>query len=131
MFVLADRTLYRSPEKDYRCVRRREESASRRLVTEVFSPAPPAPQPAEPHPLEALYGALPVMAMTIARVDRLLPIVALSMADLLDGVPAAIERRIVLQSVNALLDRGSPTGDSSTLGAVAAVLMSHSGAVCR
>jgi hypothetical protein len=77
-------------------------------------------------PVRALYTALPAMARMI-RVDRLLPIVALSMADLLRDVPRVIERRIILQATNALLDSRNEVPPDSALAATAAILMAHSG----
>jgi tetratricopeptide (TPR) repeat protein len=77
-------------------------------------------------PLQALYAALPPMARMI-RVDRLLPIIALSMADLLASVPRVIERRIVLQAINALVDSQPEVPPDSALAGVAAILMAHSG----
>ena len=78
-------------------------------------------------PLHALYRALPRMADTITRVDRLLPIVALSMADLLADVPPLVERRIVLQATDALLPREPALPTTTRLAAVAAILMAQSG----
>jgi len=77
------------------------------------------------HPLRALYAALPSMAKII-RVDRLLPIAALTVADLLADKPQVIERRIVLEATNALLDPTSIVATNSALAAVAAILMAHS-----
>jgi hypothetical protein len=97
-----------------------------RLLSDVFSRghAPPADQ--DIHPLSALYNSLPQMATTIVRVDRALPMVALSMADLLADVPPLVERRIVLQAIDALLPRTSAAASKSTLGSVAAILLAHS-----
>lgn len=78
-------------------------------------------------PLRVLYGTLPQMANTIERGDLLLPIVALSMADLLADVPPLVERRIVLQATDALLSGGPPLPTTSRLAGVAAVLMAQSG----
>ena len=80
-------------------------------------------------PLHALYSALPRMADTIPRVERLLPIVALSMADLLADVPPLVERRIILQATDALLPRGSALPTTTRLAAAAAILMAQSGNV--
>ena len=79
-------------------------------------------------PVDALYSALPRMADTITRADRLLPIVAIVMADLLD-VPSLVERRIILQATDALLTRGSALPTPKRLAAVAAILMAQSGNV--
>ena len=79
------------------------------------------------HALHALYSALPRMADSLVTVDRVLPIVALSMADLLADVPQLVERRIVLQATDALLPRGSALPNASRLSAVAAILMAQSG----
>ena len=79
-------------------------------------------------PVDVLYSALPRMADTITRVDRLLPIVAILMADLLD-VPSLVERRIILQATDALLTRGSALPTPKRLAAVAAILMAQSGNV--
>ena len=76
--------------------------------------------------VDALYSALPRMADTITRADRLLPIVAIVMADLL-GVPSLVERRIILQATDALLTRGSALPTPKRLAAVAAILMAQSG----
>ena len=78
-------------------------------------------------PFHTLYRALPRMADTITQVDRLLPIVALSMADLLADVPPLVERRIILQATDALLPRGSALPTTTRLAAVAAILMAQSG----
>ena len=78
-------------------------------------------------PLHALYSILPRMADTITRVDRLLPIVALSMTDLFAGIPPLVERRIVLQMTDALLPRGSMLPTTTRLAALAAILMAQSG----
>ncbi len=98
-----------------------------RLLGEIFSENQASPAGETIHPLNALYRALPGMATTIRRVDRVIPIVALSMADLLADVPTLIERRIVLQAVDALLPRSVGAPSRSTLGAVAAILLAHSG----
>ena len=78
-------------------------------------------------PLDVLYRALPRMADTITQVDRLLPIIALSMADLLVDVSPLIERRIILQATDALLPKGSTLPTTSRLAAVAVILMAQSG----
>ena len=75
----------------------------------------------------ALYSALPRMADTITGVDRLLPIIALSMADLLADVPPLVERRIILQATDALLHQGPVLPTTTRLAAVAAILMAQSG----
>jgi hypothetical protein len=96
-------------------------------LSEVFSPDDMPRTEEDIHPLHALYDALPRMATTIVRVDRALPMVALSMADLLADVPSLVERRIVLQAVDALLPRDAVAPSRSTLGSVAAILLTHSG----
>ncbi|MDE0527444.1 MAG: DUF4062 domain-containing protein [Truepera sp.] len=78
-------------------------------------------------PLDVLYDALPRMADTITREDRLLPIVALSMADLLTHAPPLVERRIILQATEALLRRESLSPTTSRPVAVASMLMIQSG----
>ncbi len=78
-------------------------------------------------PLHALYRALPKMAETITRVERLLPIVALSMADLLADVPPLVERRVILQAIDTLLPRESVFPMTTRQAAVAGILMAQSG----
>ena len=97
-----------------------------RLLSEVFS-QDHTPAEGDIQPLHALYNALPRMAKTIVRVDRALPMVALSMADLLADVPPLVERKIVLQAIDALLPPNSGAPSKSTLGSVAAILLAHSG----
>ena len=99
-----------------------------RLLEGVFVPDfKPIDEPTDP--IHTLYRALPRMADTIIRVDRLLPIVALSMADLLADVPALVERRTILQATDALLSRGPELPATRRLAAVAAILMAQSGGV--
>ena len=97
-----------------------------RLLDEVFGDDLRTRQH-EAHPLRTLYHVLPRIASSITRVDRTLPLVALSVADLLAGAPPQIERRVVLQAINALLDQVGSTTKRSTLSALAAVLLAHSG----
>lgn len=54
--------------------------------------------------------------------------VALSMADLLADVPPLVERKIILQAIDALLPRTADATSKSTLGTVTAILLAHSGA---
>jgi tetratricopeptide (TPR) repeat protein len=99
------------------------------LLSDIFAPDLKAVEGAdEVHPLSALYAALPPMAKAI-RSDRLLPIVALTMADLLADVPPSVERRIILQSVKALLDSQIELSTNSTLTAIAAILLAYSGEI--
>ena len=78
-------------------------------------------------PFDALYRALPRMADTITRVDRLLPIIVLSLVDLLADVPPLVERRVIVQATDALLHRGPALPTTRRLAAVAAILMAQSG----
>ena len=78
-------------------------------------------------PFDALYHALPRMADTITRVDLLLPIIVLSLADLLADVPPLVERRVILQATDALLHQGPSLPTTTRLVAVAAILMAQSG----
>jgi tetratricopeptide (TPR) repeat protein len=98
-----------------------------RLLSEVFSQDQAPTAEDDIHPLHALYNALPQMTTTVVRVDRALPMVALSMADLLADVPPLVERRIILQAIDALLPRDAGAPSKSTLGSVAAILLAHSG----
>ena len=96
------------------------------LLKDLFVPdLKPVDGGIDPH--HALYRALPKMADTITRVDRLLPLVAFSMADLLADVPPLVERRTILQATEALLPRGSALPTTTRLAAVAAILMAQSG----
>ena len=97
-----------------------------RLLSSVFTPDLKSVE-GSIDPLHTLYRALPRMAETITRVDRLLPIVALSMSDLLADVPPLIERRIILQATDALFPQGSVLPTTARLTAVASILMTHSG----
>jgi hypothetical protein len=109
------------------CVTSRRIDLKIELLRRIFSPDLKAVEGAEIfHPLRILYAALPPMAKAI-RPDRLLPIVALSMADLLADVPPLIGRRITLQSIKALLDSRIEPLTNSTLTAVAAILLAYSG----
>ena len=99
-----------------------------RLLTDVFVPDL-KPVDGGIDPFHALYSALPKMVDTITRGDRLLPIVALSMADLLADVPPLVERRIILQATDTLLSRGSALPTTTRLAAVAAILLAQSGNV--
>ena len=99
-----------------------------RLLKGVFMPDL-KPVDGGDDPLHTLYSVLPRMADTIPRVDRLLPIVALSMADLLADVPPLVERRIILQATDALIPRGSALPTTTRLAAAAAILMAQSGNV--
>ena len=79
-------------------------------------------------PFRVLYRALPTMADTIPQIDGLLPLVALSMADLLANLPPLVERRIILQATNALLPRRATLATTPPrLAAIAAILMAQSG----
>ena len=78
-------------------------------------------------PFHVLYRALPTMADTITQMDRLLPIVALSMADLLENLPPLVERRVILQATDVLFPRGSTLVTTPRLAAIAAILMAQSG----
>lgn len=78
------------------------------------------------HPLRVLYAVLPLMAKTIKE-ELLLPIVALSLADMLADIPPEVARRITLQSTKALLDSRTESLTNSTLATVAAILLAHSG----
>lgn len=98
-----------------------------RLLGGVFIPELNAINDEDIDSLDVIYRALPRMADAIKQVDRLLPTIALSMADLLVDVPPLIERRIVLQATDALLPKGSALPTASRLAAVAAVLMTQSG----
>ena len=97
-----------------------------RLLKGVFVPGVKAFD-GDIDPFHTLYSALPRMADTITQVDRLLPIVALVMADLLADVPPLVKRRIILQATNVLLPQGSAALPTTTrLAAVAAILMAQS-----
>lgn len=110
------------------CSQPNQEQLKIRMLADVFGGFQPVQLAAATSPLEALYRTIPLMPMAIPRVERLVPIVALSVADLLQTLPRPIERRVVLQSVRALVDARRPN-DPAILGAVAAVLMSQGGDV--
>jgi tetratricopeptide (TPR) repeat protein len=98
------------------------------LLRHIFTPdLQPIAGADKIHPLHALYAALPRMASTI-QVTRLLPIVVLSMADLLAGTSPVVKRRIVRQAIDALLSAKPHVESSSLQAAVAAILMARSGA---
>ena len=78
-------------------------------------------------PFRVLYRALPTMADTITQIDGLLPMVALSMADLLANLPPLVERRVILQATDAILPRGATLATTPRLAAIAAILMAQSG----
>ena len=111
-----------------RCIcaqRRRGSDLKIELLKGVFVPDL-KPVGGDINAVDALYSALPRMADTITRADRLLPIVAIVMADLLE-VSSLVERRIILQATDALLTRGSALPTPKRLAAVAAILMAQSG----
>ena len=78
-------------------------------------------------PFQVLYRALPTMADTITQIGGLLPMVALSMADLLANLPPLVERRVILQATDAILPRGATLATTPRLAAIAAILMAQSG----
>ena len=108
------------------CVTSKKISLIVRLLKDVFVPDLRAVD-RNIDPLDALYRAIPRMADTIVRMERLLPIVALSMTDLLAGFPPVVERRIILQLTDTLLPRGSMLPTTTRLVALAAILMGQSG----
>ena len=85
------------------------------------------PDSTDDDPFHVLYRALPAMADTITQMDGLLPMVALSMADLLANLPPLVERRVILQATDALLPRGSTLATTPRLAAISAILMAQSG----
>ena len=86
------------------------------------------PDSTDDDPFRVLYRALPTMADTIPQIDGLLPMVALSMADLLANLPPLVERRIILQVTDALLPREATLATiQPRLAAIAAILMAQSG----
>lgn len=97
------------------------------LLVEIFAPAlVPTTGSKMVDPLRALYAVLPAMARTIGA-SRLLPVIALTMADLLADLPTAIERRITLQATRAVLDSRTEASTKSTLAAVAGILLTQAG----
>ena len=108
------------------CATSKKISLKIQLLKDVFVPDLKAVDESI-EPLDALYRTLPRMADTITRIDRLLPIVALSMADLLADVPPLVERRIILQATDILFPRGSTSPMPARLAAAAAILMAQSG----
>ena len=108
------------------CTTSRNIRAKVRLLRHLFVPEIDA---VDKHinPLHVLFRALPQMANTIERGDLLLPIVALSITDLLAEAPPLVERRIILQATDALLSGGPPLPTTNRLAGVAAVLMAQSG----
>ena len=108
------------------CATSKKISLKIQLLKDVFVPDLKAVDESI-EPLDALYRTLPRMADAITRMDRLLPIVALSMADLLADVPPLVERRIILQATDVLLPRGSTSPMPARLAAAAAILMAQSG----
>lgn len=77
-------------------------------------------------PLSTLSRAVPRMADTIERIERLVPTIALSVADFLADVPPVVERRIVLQLTNAVLPREPASTTTRRLAAAAAILLAQS-----
>ncbi len=77
-------------------------------------------------PLSTLYRAVARMADTIKRIERIVPTVALSVADLLADVPPVVERRIVLQLTNAVVPPESESITTGRLAAAAAILLAQS-----
>ena len=71
-----------------------------------------------------LYRVLPEIADRVKRVDHVLTIAALAMADVLADAPAVVQRRIVLQATKALT-RGDGSWGKGRLAAVAAILMTQ------
>ena len=109
------------------CITSSNTTAKISLLKDLFAPEI-GPLDGDIDPLRALYSVLPRMADTIKRGDRLLPIVTLSMTDLLANVTPLVERRMILQSIDSLIPRGSALpGPTRRLVAVAAILMSQSG----
>ena len=98
-----------------------------KLLKGVFIPELNAVNDEDIDSLDVMYRALPKMADTITQVDRLLPTIALLMADLLADVTPLIERRIILQTTDALLPKGAALPTTSRLAAVAVTLMVQSG----
>ena len=92
------------------------------LLKDIF-----LPDFSEHNPFLVLYNTLPRMADTIAKVDQLLPIFSLSMADLLENLPPLIERRIILQAVDFLLQQETTLAMAPRLNATASILMAQSG----
>jgi tetratricopeptide (TPR) repeat protein len=95
-----------------------------RFLQRVFIPKSPLIDNKAPA-LRALYTVLPEMARTI-RVHHLLPIISLSMADLLADTPLVVERRIVLQAIEALLRSTKGFASDGTLISISALLLAHS-----
>jgi tetratricopeptide (TPR) repeat protein len=75
--------------------------------------------------LRIWYAALPRMAQKVDA-ERILPVVALAGATLLSGLPTLIERRIILQSIQALLSNDQPMPEVAGLIGTAALLMASS-----
>ena len=109
------------------CVTEQRTDLQVRLFSGVFAAAVEPSDAAESvHPLRALYAALPPM-VGVMGVDSVLPIIALSIGDVLTDVPAVVERKIVLQAIGTLLDSRVGLATRAHLGAVAAILMAQSG----
>ena len=77
-------------------------------------------------PLRVLYGALPKLADRVEPMGRLLTVVALTVADVLQDVPPMIQRRIGLQAGKALVTGEEQAGGRGRLVALAGVLMALS-----
>ena len=77
--------------------------------------------------LYVLCRALPAMTDVIGQVDRLLQVVALSMAEVLGNMPPLVERRVILQTSATVSKHCSSSSDDYRLAAVASILMVQSG----
>jgi tetratricopeptide (TPR) repeat protein len=108
------------------CTKSRRHDLKIQLLTRVFAPSlePMAGKEAV-EPLRVIFGALPSVAKTI-RANHLLPIVALSVGDLLADAPPVVERQLILALAVDVL-KSPEIETTSALAMVAAILMAHSG----
>lgn len=72
--------------------------------------------------LALLLKALPNLVRS-ASAECVQPLVSLAAADLLEGVPKAVERRILVKAIESLLEGWDDDSHASTLSAIAALLM--------
>ena len=112
------------------CTTSKKTTLKIRLLADLFAPdLKPIGDEGGIDPVQMLYSALPKMADTISRIEHLLPIVALSITDLLADIPPLVARRIILQATDALIPHDSEFQTTTRLTAVAGILMAQSGIV--
>ena len=80
-------------------------------------------EPQTADPVDVVYQAVARMATYVVEGSRVIPTVALAMEDLWDDVPPLVGRRIVLGTVNALVERSEGSSSRGEIAAVAALLL--------